>query len=532
MNKIIHKNNRGFKWFSGGGCYVKGYLFGTDGKLYEKEEMHSYFQKAISFQDFGDKVKNANGCFSVIIESDDILWIATDIIRSLPLFYMKSETGWVVSDEAYELKKHIKAPSVNEITCKEFKGTGYVTSHETLIEGVMQVQAGEIVQLSNEVSRKFYFSYRVKESSKELYEKLRSEGIGIFERTFGRIIQSLNGRTAVVPLSGGFDSRLIAVMLKKAGYEKVVCYTYGRKGNQEAAISKNVAEQLDFSWYFVEYTPELIKDFIGSEEFQAYYPFASNFTSMFFMQEYFAVHYLKKHDLIPGDSVFIPGHSGDFLGGSQFAKHGYSASEESMETLVKRIRNVKYHYENYGGYDGKLINRRIKNAIEEKESGFDALAYSIHEDYDLKEKLAKFNANCIKTYTFFGFEFRLLYWDIELVRFFSLVPVSAKLNKILYDDILASNYFNPFGLNFHNELHTDEKEYSRGRIKKKIKRLLPLFIINFFTKKEDVLCYFEITSKLNNDLSSRGIRPGSFGNSYNKVIIEWYLNTLKDELSG
>jgi len=37
---------------------------------------------------------------------------------------------------------------------------------------------------------------------------------------------------------------------------------------------------------------------------------------MFFLQEYFAVRYLKQNRLIPDNTVFISGYSGDFIAGS------------------------------------------------------------------------------------------------------------------------------------------------------------------------------------------------------------------------
>jgi asparagine synthase (glutamine-hydrolysing) len=64
----------------------------------------------------------------------------------------------------------------------------------------------------------------------------------------------------VVPLSGGLDSRIIVAMLKRLGVEDVICFTYGKKGNREAEISRQVAEALGYRWYFVEYTKEKLYD--------------------------------------------------------------------------------------------------------------------------------------------------------------------------------------------------------------------------------------------------------------------------------
>lgn len=532
MNTFVLSNKRGFKWYSNDLCYVKGYLYDGSGKYYDKEELLSYFKGIESIGELNAKAKTANGSFLVILELGQTLLIASDIIRSLPVFYMKTETGWIISDEANEIVKNIQAPQINVIGQKEYLGTGYVTGSETLVEGISQLQAGEVVELKDGVRKEFYSTYRVGKAAEGSYESFKSKGIGVIEKTFERLLASLNGKTAVIPLSGGYDSRLIAVMMKKAGYENVVCFTYGRKGNPEALISKRVADRLNYSWYFIEYTEELIADYVSSKEFRKYYPWASNLSSMFFMQEYFAVQYLKKQKLIPSDSVFIPGHSGDFLGGSQFAKHNISASDELMETLAGRILRVKYHYAPYSKQETKILKERILKRIEEKSVDDTALSYSIYEDYDFKEKLAKFNVNSCSTYTFFDYEFRLPYYDMELVNFFSSVPVPFKLNKLLYDDILVNSYFKEYGLNFESELQADEKVYARSRVKQRIKKVLPAKIINLFVEKKDLLCYLEITSLFRNDLIYKGKQPKFRGNKYNKMIIEWFLEDLKDDLKG
>jgi asparagine synthase (glutamine-hydrolysing) len=91
----------------------------------------------------------------------------------------------------------------------------------------------------------------------------------------------------------------------------------------------------------VEYNREKIHNYLSDKTFAEYYPYASRATSMFFMQEYFAVKHLKENKLIPDDSVFIPGHSGDFLGGSQLNKYNISENE-SIESLSAKILKDKF----------------------------------------------------------------------------------------------------------------------------------------------------------------------------------------------
>ena len=52
-----------------------------------------------------------------------------------------------------------------------------------------------------------------------------------------RLIRVARGRPIVIPLSGGRDSRLIAMKLKQLAYNDVYCYSYGSLKHQEALES-------------------------------------------------------------------------------------------------------------------------------------------------------------------------------------------------------------------------------------------------------------------------------------------------------
>jgi asparagine synthase (glutamine-hydrolysing) len=158
----------------------------------------------------------------------------------------------------------------------------------------------------------------------------------------------LAGRTAVIPLSGGFDSRLIAVLMKKLNYENVICFTYGRKTN-EVEISQSVASKLGFKWYFVDYDAIDYIGFTKDEQFLTYAFEYSGAYSMVYLQEYFAVKYLKENNLIPEDSVFLPGHSGDYLGGS----------------YTNRTAKIS-HDKEYANHFSKRITISLKRKIKQK----------------------------------------------------------------------------------------------------------------------------------------------------------------------
>lgn len=69
-----------------------------------------------------------------------------------------------------------------------------------------------------------------------------------------RLVAYAQGRPIVIPLSGGWDSRTIALALKKVGYEPLIAFSYGKPKNAEAEVSRDVASQLGIPWLFAEYS--------------------------------------------------------------------------------------------------------------------------------------------------------------------------------------------------------------------------------------------------------------------------------------
>ena len=61
--------------------------------------------------------------------------------------------------------------------------------------------------------------------------------------------------------------------------------------------------------------------------------FASNYTSLPAKHEFSVVKELKQKNLIPENSVFIPGFSGDMLGGSLLPHSYFFGEDEKRHTM-------------------------------------------------------------------------------------------------------------------------------------------------------------------------------------------------------
>ena len=132
-------------------------------------------------------------------------------------------------------------------------------------------------------------------------------------RNIGNLINSVNNRPIVIPLSGGIDSRLIASVVRFLGYKNVYCFSYGSKNNFESKVSARIAKKLNFKWFFVEHTIANQKNFFTSSLVSDYEQYADNFSSIPYHQDLFSINYLKKKKLIPTNSIIVNGNSGDFI---------------------------------------------------------------------------------------------------------------------------------------------------------------------------------------------------------------------------
>lgn len=529
MTSIDLKYNSGIKWFKYKNIYAKGFLFDCNGNFLDGESVPRYFDGIKNKTDFYRKLQEANGFFSVIIKYNNLLFSAVDRTRIFPLFYSQINNELFISDDAETIKKKCNLSEINTDCIPEFLASGYAAGKNTLLKNIYQIQAGEMITINtHNLTNDFYYRYSVYSVSDKNYDELKNEFRLILDNLSKRFVDSLNGKPIVISLSGGYDSRLIAVMLKKLNYENVICFSYGRKDNQDSVVSKEVAEKLGYKWYFIEYNTPLIGNYLQDNIFKEYYKFSANYTSMFFLEQFFAVKFLKENNLIPENSIFTAGHSGDFLGGSQLNKNGGLKEKASVDKIVDKIYFIKYALFQLPKNEKTKIKKRIKESIAaEQENGKFPLAYTIFEDWDFKEKLAKFIFNSANVYAYFGYDFRLPLWDNEMIDFFKILPYNLKLNKLLFDDVLENDFFKSYNLSFDKELKSSRFSYFLQQQKNKLKPYLPQKMKTALLFKNDPNDYFDITNIMINDLIKNGVKINLSGRNYNSIIVQWYINSIK-----
>jgi asparagine synthase (glutamine-hydrolysing) len=511
-------------WYNKNNIWVTGFIR-NENQYLTKDDLVNYFEGIDTISVFERILSSANGQFSVVIKTGVEIWAATDRLRNWPLFYTNIAGEFIISDDCYKLAEMqpVKLFDLNAVN--SFMASGYVINNMTLIENVFQVEAGSFVVLGNVVKNIYYHNVRIEKIIDRNIKTEAKKSGELFHTTFKNHLNALNDKFIVIPLSGGFDSRLVAAMVARYHPDNVLCYTYGIRENHEIAPAKEVARRLGLQWINIVYDSELVKGFLHDDFFNKYYPFVSNLSGMFFLQEYFAVKYLKEKRLIPDNSVFISGFSGDLLAGSYLTPvMKNQMNKEKISGLIFREYFRLIELKNSEkAIAVKLIGDRISGQISE--------TWKIIEMWDIKERHAKFIVNSAKVFSFFGYEYVFPLWDNILMDYFLDLPFALRLNRKLYEYTLKEYIFKDPDLNLKKEVNPLSIQKSYQRFKEIVKPLIPDMVRDLFIDKRSPIYYDGITKILLEEIDSKLIRAPRQPNYYNSYITQWYLLKTQQQIN-
>lgn len=460
--------NKGYKWFNENDIYVKGYILSPDNQLLRESELVNYFSSIKTIQDFKDKLFQSNGLYSVIIKKGETLWAAVDNVRAFPLFYYQKGDFLTITDCPDELIKDGIQLSIDDNNAIILSYAGFVTGNKTLLKDVFQIVAGECIYFdNNNLKREFHTQFLTNNFFSLSREELKKELKKAIFKTGQNLVKILNNRPVVIPLSSGFDSRLIAYMLKKNNYNNVFCYTYGADENVELKNSRKTAENLGYEWFFVKYNDFYHEKMNEDPIFKEYTHFSACYSAQSAEQDYFALKKLFSLNKIPKDAVFVPGHSGAIAGDLVMAKMSdpsFSYIDYIMETTLSQV------------FPRKKDVPILKNEIEflnNSENKNQYPPYLIYENWRFQETTSKFGHNGAKIWDFFGYEYLLPLWDLELFNFFVKVPLSHKCDKNLYKETL-SELFEEYNIYFKkDETYPSKKLVRKVAFRSKLKKNFP-----------------------------------------------------------
>lgn len=406
--------------------YIKGTIF--------------FDEKKIEIEEIFDILKNNNegifekfsGFYSLVYLDKDKLIASVDIIRSIPLFYFLNEKGDVmkITNSIYS----INSDEIKEIDKDIFKLCAYSIGDKTLLENIKQITAGNYIVIKlNDLKPKIYSYFRfysnnisLEKFNKDLFLKKLDD---MLLASFKKLKKYSNDRQLIVPLSGGYDSRLIVSFLKRLEFTNVKCFSYGVKGNEEAKYSKRIAESLGYEWIFIEYSKEKWEKNWNTCLSDKYIDFASNKSSFPHIQDWLAVKEMREMNIIDDSAIFVPGHccvtsyiTKDLIGKKINGKNFFTHLKKNHFNLtpLNKLSILK---------DSNILYREIDNIINKYNS--QSLVSAIMQ-YNWEERQSKYIANSVRVYEFFNYSWWLPLWDKGFVNLFINMPDEFRINRDLY----------------------------------------------------------------------------------------------------
>lgn len=502
-------------WTNSNGCYVKGFVF-YENIILQGIDFANTFLFCKTENDFRQKIKSFNGQFSVVLVRSGFVWLGVDKLRQFPLFYSRKDEGWVVSDNTSSICNTEK--KLNRKALIPFLLSGYCLGYNTLLKNVFQVEAGQFVELNNESASKInYYNYFGKRRTGLNFADAKHQLAAILNAVIADYIKLHNGKTIIVTLSGGFDSRLLLTLLKKHNYQNVLAVTYGRKGLPEVAIAKKVTDKLNCEWINVGYDKIVQKDLLFDKRFTEYYQYAANDVSMFYLQDYFAVQYLKDSGILDkyNNPVFMPGYSGDFLAGAHL-NVDLNTSKFDKQVLIKALKKEHFYYLNLQIKDEEMhLNDKVNETTE--------LPWTNFENWETKERQSKFIVNSAKVFNFFGYDYVTPLWDDRLQYFFRDLPFEWKYEQKLYREVLREYFFEPYNLLFAGDMVSIHRQKRVQDAKNRIKKILPRQFVDRFTDNSDWYCYAEVIELMKQQKEHPHFIPPRQSNYHNAYLTQWYL---------
>lgn len=369
---------------------------------------------------------------------------AVDDIRSFPIFYSDSDKSFCVSNSARALRKSLGLEGIDQNSVLELRMTTFVTGNRTVYDGLRQLRPGEMVyfdKASGEYQLRRYYRFlsldKLDDNENELLRQLEMHTNAIFSRC----VEEADGRSILVPLSGGLDSRLVLCKLKELDCPNLFSFSYGVPGNHEARLARRVAKTLNVPWHFEPVSRKESAEYFWHGIRREYFDFSDGLCSLPFSQDTVVLDLMRKRGTLPEKAVIVNGQSGDFITGGHLRAGMENAI--SMDEAVDVIINGHYNmWRNLMTPENlEMAASRIRGVFAETgEWGEDSVPTSLLEYWEWQERQSKFVVNGQRAYDFLGLDWMLPLWDLEYMDFWPKVPIKHKIGQNLYKRYLSTGH--------------------------------------------------------------------------------------------
>ncbi len=511
--QILVDDQKVFPWHKSEAGFIRGYILLDDGAELSGEKALDYLRGVLVNADLND-FQNWNGSFAAIVLDQDKCYVISDGISSFPLFYRQSNDGIIISDSAIKLSELDE--NIFKSDTLHFELFSICPGNETLIKGVFQILAGEGILFSNGAITSF------QHGNIALKVKRKDDTIqNVWDNVLDRLLNDKKPSKWLIPLSGGWDSRLLLASLWDRGVRNIVTYTYGSKNSFEVKTAQSVAQQLGVEWHFVEYDNECLSTF-WKEDVQNFFKEQSKGAFSIQEQEVFALLKLKEKGIIESGYKALPGYCCDLLAGSYTIQGVRETDLFDREVATQWVKAKHMSF---------IKSTDLPEAAEELLFSqlfirdFNTMGewMSHYERWFTQQKVSKYIISGLRSFEWMGLEWRLPYWDRQWMNLWYNTDFEFRWNRNLFKQWANERYFTPLGLTMSEE---SEESFKANSWKERLRvhypnvfSVLKRFV--FWRKAVDINNAKYLQNSISRHLEQHGIPPRL--QELNPLLAQWVL---------
>lgn len=414
-------------WVVDGDVAARGAAF-FDGELLRGTDLAAHVAGADTLAAFADRLDALNGFFGVVVERADETFVGVDHVRSVPLLYAPAEG--VVSDDARWLVDRLGAPAFDPAAESELLVAGSVLDDRTLVPGMWTVRPGEAVRLrdgSAESVRYTEYAPRTDDAAAGGAEASGGDGLeAALDAAFDRFARVIGDRQVALPLSGGYDSRLIATELAERDCD-LLTFSFGTPDAEDVRVARDVAAALDVPWEFVEYTTDRWAEWYRSPERPAFVDSAFTYDAIPNYGTVPALSELRASGVVDADAVCTSGQT--VAGMSENVPRELDVPAPTRADLVDAVVDYWRRWQwNDPAFDAH-VRSRIEAMLPPDDVGTLPAAFAAYERWKLADRHVKYFVADVRQYDFHGLDWWLPLWDREVVAAWERVPFARRREK-------------------------------------------------------------------------------------------------------
>lgn len=229
-------NEVDYKIYWEGLVFVNGILSG--------EESVKFFITELRKRGIQDATRLLKGIFFIAVEekSTGDFYSFVDNSGLFQAFYNQK----IISTSFLKIVRHERFTAVNldPEAVVEYLYFGYLFPYKTFFKTVKKIPSDKICHFSHKDNQLHLLGKNILDFIEPPDNKTKS-----FHEIFEGLAASLSNRNVSVDLTGGSDTRLIAVMLDYFGLKFETATSGGTSEYKDVSVSKRIAHELGFQWY-------------------------------------------------------------------------------------------------------------------------------------------------------------------------------------------------------------------------------------------------------------------------------------------